>query len=86
MICDRTIENVILQRAKSYLAVAVMEPRQSGKTTLVRKLFRDRPYISFEAPDMRELLRVQDLASYERFIRFCSNRIGWRQPYKLEAP
>ena len=44
-----------LQRlAASFPVVAVTGPRQSGKSTLVRSVFPDRPYISLEDPDRRE--------------------------------
>ena len=34
--------------------VAVTGPRQSGKTTLVRAAFPQKPYVSLEDPDQRE--------------------------------
>ncbi len=34
-------------------------PRQSGKTTLVRTLLADKPYVSLEAPTQREFARTQ---------------------------
>lgn len=37
-----------------FKAVAVIGPRQSGKTTLVRSLFSDKPYVSLEDPDTRQ--------------------------------
>jgi hypothetical protein len=39
--------------AAQFKAVAVTGPRQSGKTTLTRKVFPDKPYVSLEAPDLR---------------------------------
>jgi predicted AAA+ superfamily ATPase len=39
--------------ASQFKAVAVIGPRQSGKTTLVRSLFSYKPYISLEDPDTR---------------------------------
>ena len=43
-----------LERAASWSpSVTVTGPRQSGKTTLCRALFPDRPYRSLEAPDDR---------------------------------
>src|SRR5690606_11390382 len=32
---------------------AVVGPRQSGKTTLVRKVFKSKPYVNLENPDIR---------------------------------
>ena len=39
--------------AKQYKAIAVIGPRQSGKTTLVKQVFNDKPYINLENPDIR---------------------------------
>lgn len=41
--------------AWSFPVLAVTGPRQSGKTTLVRELFADKPYVSLEDPDVRTL-------------------------------
>lgn len=40
--------------AKSFKAIAVIGPRQSGKTTLVKSTFPNKPYISLENPDTRK--------------------------------
>jgi len=40
--------------ATLFKAVAVVGPRQSGKTTLVRAIFPDKPYVSLENPDTRQ--------------------------------
>lgn len=53
-IVDRTIENVTLGLAKKYPVITITGPRQSGKTTLVKKLFPDKEYINLETPDQRE--------------------------------
>jgi len=39
--------------AERFPVVALTGPRQSGKTTLVRSVFKNKPYVSFENPDMR---------------------------------
>jgi len=39
--------------AKSFKSVAVVGPRQSGKTTLVKATFPDKSYVSLENPDTR---------------------------------
>src|SRR5688500_12742264 len=41
----------LLRLSRSFKSVAVMGPRQSGKTTLVRAVFPGKPYISLENPD-----------------------------------
>lgn len=43
----------MLDMAKAYPIVTVLGPRQSGKTTLVRHLFQEKPYVSLENPDER---------------------------------
>lgn len=43
----------LLQLVSQFKAVAVIGPRQSGKTTLVKSLFPAKPYVSLEDPDTR---------------------------------
>lgn len=50
---DRTIEPILLDLAKQYPVVTITGPRQSGKTTLCRKVFPDLKYANLEAPDIR---------------------------------
>ena len=50
---QREAEKEILNLAAHFKAVAVVGPRQSGKTTLVRMLFKDKDYVNFENPDIR---------------------------------
>jgi predicted AAA+ superfamily ATPase len=49
----RNAEKSILHLATQFKVVAVIGPRQSGKTTLVRHLFKNKKYVNFENPDMR---------------------------------
>ncbi|MCD6090922.1 MAG: ATP-binding protein [Bacteroidales bacterium] len=44
----------LLKLAAQFKAVAVIGPRQSGKTTLVRHTFGHKPYVSMENPDTRQ--------------------------------
>ncbi|SFE00329.1 hypothetical protein SAMN05518672_104107 [Chitinophaga sp. CF118] len=50
---QRSAANKILHLASLFKSVAVTGPRQSGKTTLVRELFKHKPYLSLENPDTR---------------------------------
>jgi predicted AAA+ superfamily ATPase len=50
----RTLSPVLAQLATQYPVVTVTGPRQSGKTTLCRSCFPDKPYINLESPDIRE--------------------------------
>jgi len=47
----------ILRLMQGFPVVTVTGPRQSGKTTLVRSLYPDRPYVSLEAPVNRDFAR-----------------------------
>jgi len=50
---NRCLEKAIAASARSYPVVTVTGPRQSGKTTLVRKVFQAYEYVSLENPDER---------------------------------
>jgi uncharacterized protein len=43
----------LLQLSNSFKAIAVIGPRQAGKTTLVKTTFPDKPYYSLENPNIR---------------------------------
>lgn len=50
----RIIETAVLAHMNKGRCLTIIGPRQSGKTTLCRKLFPDYAYFSFEIPDIRE--------------------------------
>jgi hypothetical protein len=54
MTIAREAEPALRKLAASFPVVTLTGPRQSGKTTLVRQCFADRPYASLEEPDQRE--------------------------------
>ena len=49
----RDAKDALLRLSKGFPVVAVTGPRQSGKTTLVRSVFCDKPYVSLEDLDTR---------------------------------
>ena len=49
----RDIAPVLQRSARQYPVVTLTGPRQSGKTTLCRMLFPDKPYVTLEDPDTR---------------------------------
>ena len=50
---DRKIEEKIIKAAKTMPIIGITGPRQSGKTTLARNLFREFLYVNLEFPDHR---------------------------------
>src|SRR5688572_21840391 len=50
----RTLGPRIARASQTWPIVTVTGPRQSGKTTLCRHLFPHHPYVSLEAPDIRQ--------------------------------
>lgn len=50
----RALTATALRLARGFPVVVVTGPRQSGKTTLVRAAFPDKPYVSLEDPDVRQ--------------------------------
>ena len=52
---QRTLESFIRRYSREYPVIALVGPRQSGKTTLVRHLFPDHTYLSLENLDLRHM-------------------------------
>lgn len=52
---DKNIEAELKTVAKEYPVVTIIGPRQSGKTTLAIKFFRDHTYVNLENPELRHL-------------------------------
>lgn len=50
----RQISSFLTRISKKYPVITVIGPRQSGKSTLVRNLYKDHEYLSLEAMDIRE--------------------------------
>ena len=49
----RELRDTLLRFAK-FPVVGLFGPRQSGKTTLVRSVFKNHKYLNFEDPDIRD--------------------------------
>ena len=49
----RTIQSELEALASEFPVVSIYGPRQSGKTTLARMTFPDKPWVSLEDPDTR---------------------------------
>ena len=52
---ERSIESIFLKASQQFPAVAISGPRQSGKTTLIKNLFKDsHQFVTFDDPLNRE--------------------------------
>ena len=67
--------------------VALSGPRQSGKTTLVKAVFPNKPYVSLENPDEREFAQTDPRRFLQRFpngaildeVQRCPELLSWLQ-------
>ncbi|HRN41171.1 MAG TPA: ATP-binding protein [Vicingus sp.] len=63
----REIESLIKEYSKQFRSLLVVGPRQTGKSTLVKKVFPNKPYVSLENPDERLLAENDPRAFLYRF-------------------
>ncbi|NGX62290.1 MAG: hypothetical protein K940chlam9_01787 [Chlamydiae bacterium] len=66
---ERDIKRKIVALAKKFPVIAVLGPRQSGKTTLVKETFQDYAYTNLENLNQRELAQTDPsyfLKSYQK--------------------
>lgn len=68
---NREIEENVLELVSYYPVVAITGPRQSGKTTLAKKLFKDYKYYNLEDPYLLEKIRSDP----KSFINTDSSKI-----------
>lgn len=53
--------------AKTLPVVSILGPRQSGKTTLVKQTFPNKPYVNLEAIHIRELATNDPVAFLDQY-------------------
>ena len=64
---DRQIEKELTILKNEFPIIAILGPRQSGKTTLSKKVFKDYEYVSFEDYDVREFAENDPRGFLDRY-------------------
>jgi len=64
---ERLITQELKMLSKGYPVITVVGPRQSGKTTLVRYTFPEKPYVNLEALDSQEMAKADPRGFLDRF-------------------
>jgi uncharacterized protein len=83
----RTASSTLERLAKGFPVVALTGPRQSGKTTLAKSVFKEKPYVSLENPDEREFALRDPKRFLQRFpsgaildeVQRCPELLSWLQ-------
>lgn len=68
MYFPRIIEAECRRLAKLYPILTITGPRQSGKTTLLRHCFPEKPYYNLEAPDILQAIPLRKSINITFFI------------------
>ena len=68
----RAIESELRLLKEEYPVLAITGPRQSGKTTLAKMVFPEKPYLSFEDPLVRQRFTADP---YGFLVEFCEGAI-----------
>ena len=53
--------------ASQFRALGIIGPRQSGKTTLSKRMFGNKPYVSLENPEIQAKAEVDTLSFLKQF-------------------
>ena len=53
----RSMADAIIEASRYFPVITLTGPRQSGKSTLLRHIFKDAPYYSMEDPDVRRVAK-----------------------------
>lgn len=63
----RLLQDKLLKLANDFPVVTLIGPRHSGKTTLVRESFPNKPYVNFEDPEVRLLAHEDPRGLFKRY-------------------
>jgi len=87
IVYPRQARSALERLARGFPVVALTGPRQSGKTTLARASFPDKPYVSLENPDERDFAEQDPRRFLARFpegaildeVQRCPALLSWLQ-------
>lgn len=90
----RQARTTLERLARGFPILALTGPRQSGKTTLARATFPDKPYVSLENPDERNFAEQDPKRFLARFpegavldeVQRCPALLSWLQGLVDEQP
>jgi uncharacterized protein len=85
----RLIAPTLLRLGQGFPVLVITGPRQSGKTTLTRQLFANKPYVSLENPDEFEFAHADGRQFLARFpqgavideVQRCPPLLSWLQQH-----
>ena len=91
---SRVASKKIKELSRQFKAVAIMGPRQSGKTTLSRSSFPEKPYVSLENPQNRRFALEDPLGFLSAYpdgaildeIQRTPELLSWLQQHLDEEP
>ncbi len=63
----REISRFIANITKKYPVITITGPRQSGKTTLVKTIFREKPYVNLEHIETREFAKQDPIGFLKKY-------------------
>ena len=83
----RDAAKTLIRLANGFPVIAITGPRQAGKTTLAKAVFKDKQYISLENPDEREFAQNDPKRFLARFpqgaildeVQRCPELLSWLQ-------
>lgn len=85
----RSVAPTLQRLGRGFPVLVITGPRQSGKTTLARALFADKPYVSLENPDELDFARADPKQFLARFangavideVQRCPALLSWLQQH-----
>ncbi len=86
MFIPRTLQTALHRLIRSYPVLAITGPRQSGKTTLLRKQFPKYRYVSLENPDIRERAEEDPNSFLKKYDRHVILDEVQRTPHPNQRP